>query len=75
MPFKIQNVLKEKPLEALQDLLQLIVMPLVAAYLASTGMFWLYAALLGYCSSLLVILPFALIAVIKMYIKVSKPLE
>lgn len=72
MSFKIQNSFKEKPLKALEDLLQLIVMPLIAAYLTSTGMFWLYAALLGYCSSLLVTLPFALIAGIKMHIKVSK---
>ena len=72
MPFKIQNGFKEKPLKALEDLLQLIAMPLVAAYLASAGVFWLYAALLGYCSSLLVVLPFALISVVKMYIKVSK---
>ena len=75
MSFKIQNSFKEKPLKALEDLLQLIVMPLVAAYLTSTGMFWLYAALLGYCSSLLVVLPFALIAVVKMYIKASKQPE
>jgi len=72
MPFKIQNVFKEKPLKALEDLLQLIVMPLVAAYLTSTGVFWVWAALLGYCSSFLVTLPFALIAGIKMYIKVSQ---
>jgi len=72
MSFKIQNGFKEKPLKALEGLLQLIVMPLVAAYLTSTGMFWVWAALLGCCSSLVVMLPFALVAVIRMYIKVSK---
>jgi len=47
-------------------------MPMVAAYLTSIGVFWVWAALLGYCSSFLVILPFALMAGIRMYIKVSK---
>lgn len=71
MSFKNQNGFNENPLKVSQAL-QLIVMPLISAYLASTGMFWVWAALLGYCASFLVVLPFALIAGIKMYIKLSE---
>ena len=56
----------------IHTLIQLAAMPLIAAYLTSTGVFWVWAALLGYCSSFLVILPFALITGIKMCIKVNQ---
>lgn len=54
-----ERISREKVRKAGILLMQLVSMPLVAAYLASTGTYWVMAALQGFVASFLVTLPFA----------------
>lgn len=69
MTIKINPSVEGKPLKALQYLIQLTSMPFVAAYLASTGMNWILAALAGIVVSLLIIVPFALVAGMRVFLE------
>ena len=51
---------KKKLMKASYSLLQILVMPFTAAYAAAAGVFWVYAALIGVCAGLLLVLPGAL---------------
>ena len=66
---KIKNLFSKKSLNALEQTLQLISMPLTVLYFTSTGMFWLWAIFLIIPVSFLITLPFALMDGLKVFIK------
>ena len=66
---KIKNLFSKKSLNALEQILQLISIPLTVVYFTSIGVFWLWAIFLIIPVSLLITLPFALLDGLRVFIK------
>lgn len=76
MRVRINPEVKNKPLKAFQYVLQWIIMPFTAGYLASTGMNWVLAGFLGIGTSFLIIVIFAFIAGIRVFFQIlNEPVD